>query len=346
MKRSIASAVLLSACCSFLAAAHGGNLDGSRNAMCWSPAELRGRPDDWKIVRGTPKALRRPPSRTLAPFAAVDPRLRGVIRSVRLPASQKFVALTFDLCEEPYEVSGYDSRVIDYLRDEGVEATFFAGGKWLLTHGVRAQQLLSGPLFEFGNHTWEHRNLRIVSEPVLRSEIENAQAAYEEVRQNFEGRQCKPGEGALSQPPERMGLFRFPFGACDERSLKAVNDAGLLAIQWSLSSGDPAPLQTSEKIVHAVMSRVRPGAILIFHANGRGWHTAEALRQIIPRLKEAGYQFRKVSELLKLAPDKIEKVTTCYDNKPGDSDRYDALAAKLELQYEKFSNQIKAHPGG
>jgi peptidoglycan/xylan/chitin deacetylase (PgdA/CDA1 family) len=143
-----------------------------------------------------------------------------------------------------------------------------------------------------------------------------------------------------------MSLFRFPFGACDERSLKAVNDAGLLAIQWNVSPADPVRLQTSEKIVNAVMSRVRPGSILIFHANGRGWHTAEALREIIPRLKEAGYKFRKVSELLKLAPDKIEKVTTCYDNKPGDSDRYDALAARLELQYDKFfGNQMKAQPG-
>jgi peptidoglycan-N-acetylglucosamine deacetylase len=351
MKLSIASAALLYACCPFLAAAHGGDLAGSREAMCWKPAELRGTPNDWKAMRGTPKAFRRPPSRTLASFVPVDPRLRGVIRSVRLPANEKIIALTFDLCEEPYEVSGYDSRVIDYLRDEGVEATFFAGGKWLLTHDVRAQQLLSDPLFEIGNHTWEHRNLRIVSEPVLKSEIENAQAAYEEVRENFEGRQCKPaaqaqpGMGAFSVPPERMSLFRFPFGACDERSLKAVNDAGLLAIQWNVSTADPVPLQTSEKIVNAVMSRIRPGSILIFHANGRGWHTAEALRQIIPRLKEAEYKFRKVSELLKLAPDRIEKVATCYDNKPGDSDRYDALAAKLELQYYKFNNQIKTQPG-
>jgi peptidoglycan/xylan/chitin deacetylase (PgdA/CDA1 family) len=349
MKLSIASATLLYAWCSFLAAAHGGDRAGSRGAECWKPAELRGTLEDWRATKGTPAAFRRPPSRALLPFAPIDPRLRGVIRSVRLPANEKIVALTFDLCEEPYEVSGYDSRIIDYLRDEGVEATFFAGGKWLLTHNVRAQQLLSDPLFEVGNHSWEHRNLRIVSEPVLKSEIENAQAAYEEVRQNFEGRLCKPRaaeESTVSLPPERMSLFRFPFGACDERSLKAVNDAGLLAIQWTVSSGDPAPLQTSERIVKGVMSRVRPGAILIFHANGRGWHTAEALREIIPRLKEAGYKFRKVSELLKLAPDKIEKVATCYDSKPGDSDHYDALAAKLELQYNKFEKQIKAQPGG
>ena len=349
MKLTILSAALLSASCSFLSAACSGALAGSRDAMCWTPAELRGTPNDWKPVKGTPAAFRRPPLRALAPLAPVDPRLRGVIRGVRLPPNEKIIALTFDLCEEPYEVSGYDSRIIDYLRDEGVEATFFAGGKWLLTHDVRGQQLLSDPLFEVGNHTWEHRNLRIVSEPVLKSEIENAEAAYEEVRQNFEGRRCKTGApdgSALSRPPERMSLFRFPFGACDERSLNAVNDAGLLAIQWTFASGDPAPLQSSEKMVKAVLSRVRPGAILIFHANGRGWHTAEALREIIPRLKEMGYKFRTVSELLKLAPDKIEKAATCYDNKPGDSDRYDALAAKLELQYQKFEKQIKAQPRG
>jgi peptidoglycan/xylan/chitin deacetylase (PgdA/CDA1 family) len=351
MKLSIISAALLFACCSFLSAAFGRDPAGSKNEVCWKPSELRGTPDDWRIVKGTPKAFRRPPSRALASFAPIDARLRGVIRGVRLAANEKIIALTFDLCEEPYEVSGYDSRIIDYLRDEGVEATFFAGGKWLLTHDLRAQQLLTDPLFEVGNHTWEHRNLRIVSEPVLRSEIENAQAAYEEVRQNFESRLCKPGASAtsagsaVSRIPERMSLFRFPFGACDERSLKAVNDAGLLAIQWTVSSADPWPLQTSERMVKSVLSRVRPGSILIFHANGRGWHTAEALRQIIPRLKEEGYKFRKVSELLRLDPGKIEKVATCYDSKPGDSDRYDALAIRLEHQYEKFGNHMKAQPG-
>ena len=74
--------------------------------------------------------------------------LRGSIRSVELPPGEKLIALTFDLCEENGYVSGYDGRVVDLLRAQGIKATFFAGGKWMETHPERAQQLIADPLFE------------------------------------------------------------------------------------------------------------------------------------------------------------------------------------------------------
>jgi peptidoglycan/xylan/chitin deacetylase (PgdA/CDA1 family) len=38
------------------------------------------------------------------------------------------------------------------------------------------------------------------------------------------------------------------------------------------------------------------------HMNGRGWHTAEALPAVIQRLRDQGYTFVTVSQLLGLAP--------------------------------------------
>ena len=58
----------------------------------------------------------------------------GVIRRVVLPDKRKLIALTFDLCEQPGEVAGYDGAIVDYLRKEHIKATFFAGGKWLRSH--------------------------------------------------------------------------------------------------------------------------------------------------------------------------------------------------------------------
>ena len=46
------------------------------------------------------------------------------------------------------------------------------------------------------------------------------------------------------------------------------------------------------------MTNVAPGDILIFHINGRGFHTAEALPQIIDRLQADGYRFVLVSEYI------------------------------------------------
>jgi peptidoglycan/xylan/chitin deacetylase (PgdA/CDA1 family) len=48
----------------------------------------------------------------------------------------------------------------------------------------------------------------------------------------------------------------------------------------------------------AVTRRCRPGSIIIMHVNGRGWHTAEALPEILRRLRAKGYRFVTVSQLL------------------------------------------------
>ena len=89
------------------------------------------------------------------------------------------IALTFDLCEQPYEIAGYQGDIVDFLRDRDIAATFFAGGKWLLTHAERAGQLMSDDRFEIANHAWEHRNLRLLSGTRLATEIDGEE--YEEV---------------------------------------------------------------------------------------------------------------------------------------------------------------------
>lgn len=251
--------------------------------------------------------------------------LRGAIRRVELPPGEKFIALTLDLCEQRGEIAGYDGRIIDYLRREGVKATLFAGGKWMLSHQERLEQLMSDPLFEIANHTQTHQNLRLTDTDGMRREILTPQRIYEARRFSFSKHSCTaPFQDSLRAIPERMTLFRFPYGACNPASLDAVNDAGLLAIQWDVSTGDPDPNQSAARIAAEMIRRTRPGSIIIAHANGRGWHTAEALPIAITRLKALGYTFVTVSDLLTRGKPVV--TPRCYDSRPGDSDRYDFLA--------------------
>jgi peptidoglycan/xylan/chitin deacetylase (PgdA/CDA1 family) len=69
-------------------------------------------------------------------------------------------------------------------------------------------------------------------------------------------------------------------------------------IQWSIVTGDPAKGQGADAIARAILDHVQPGAIVVAHANGRGWHTAEAMRKVVPELRRRGYRFVTVSELL------------------------------------------------
>ncbi len=256
---------------------------------------------------------------TLAPFQPVAPELRGAIRRVELPKGKKLIALTLDLCEQPGEIAGYDGAIFDYLRANGVKATLFTGGKWLRSHDARTRQLMTDPLFELGNHAAAHRNLRLLAGQALSAEIAGPQTAYEAIRQSASTDQCLAP--AIQKTPARLNLFRFPYGACNDASLAAVNDAGLLAIQWDVSTGDPSPGTTAEEIARSMVEGAKPGSIIIAHANGRGFHTAASLPLAIPKLKAAGYTFVTVSELIAAGRPII--VPTCYNNKPGDTDRYD-----------------------
>ncbi len=163
---------------------------GRNLPVCWSPEMLAAKPDDHKIQSAGHSALRAAPKRTPVAGQPLDPSRRLAIRRVDLPPGVKLVALTFDLCEQPHEIAGYQGAIVDYLRAERVKATFFAGGKWMLTHRDRTQQLMADPLFEIGNHAWEHRNLRLLRGSALVSEIENTQVSYEQVREELGARQC------------------------------------------------------------------------------------------------------------------------------------------------------------
>lgn len=325
---------------SLAGSAHAGGAPGTqpRRALqeaCFAPSALGAVAGEERAVKGD-RRFSTPMSRT--PVAAADPipqGLRGAIRRVDLPPGKKLIALTFDLCEDNFEVAGYEGRIIDTLRKENVKATLFAGGKWMRSHKARAEQLMSDPLFEIANHSEAHRNLRLLNGAILEDEILGPQRAYEAIRSGLAQNQCTAAHSeALQSVAPRMSLFRFPFGACNPQALKAVNDAGLLAIQWDVSTGDPDPRTSAAAIARTMVKRAKPGSILIAHANGRGWNTHAALPVALAALKKEGYEFVTVSELLAAGTPVVS--ATCYDSRPGDTDRYDNLLALAAARKRKL----------
>jgi peptidoglycan/xylan/chitin deacetylase (PgdA/CDA1 family) len=294
---------------------------GALQAACWAPSLLAARAgENISLRRQRPLAVL-PPNVTPQAYEAT---LRGVVRRVALPSGKKLIALTFDLCETAGEIAGYDGAIIDYLRSQRLKATLFAGGQWLLSHPLRAEQLISDPLLEIGTHGWAHRNVRLLTESELQREILTPSTAFAALRSELKKAQCAAGHAAaFSAIPERPTLFRFPFGACNAASLQAVADAGLLAIQWDVATGDPSPTRSARAIAEAMIRGARPGSIIIAHANGRGYHTAEALPIAIAALRAKGFEFVTVSELI--AAGRPVLTDACYDSHPGDTDKYDFL---------------------
>jgi peptidoglycan-N-acetylglucosamine deacetylase len=293
---------------------------------CWTPAALAGTEAELKHVHSRQSLDLGPLKQvTLPPATPIPPELRGSVRSVTLPPGEKLIAFTFDLCEENGYVSGYDGRVVDLLRAQGIKATFFAGGKWMETHPERAQQLIADPLFEIGSHGLRHLDLSHAKEQTLGEEITLTEAAYTRARTALTARQCFAN--ASQQPPqERLTLFRFPYGRRNDKALAATADAGLIAVQWDLVTGDPDPRVSAKTIANTILTRAHPGAIVVAHANGRGRNTAAALAIALPKLKEQGYSFVTVSELLKAGKPVI--AARCYQNNPGDMTRIARTTAR------------------
>ena len=241
-------------------------------------------------------------SRNMLPPVPVE--LQKSIRAVCPGDGSKVIALTFDLCEGPGEIAGYDAEIVNFLRTAQIKATFFAGGKWLQSHPDRAMQLMADPLFEIGNHSWNHPNFRLLAEPQMLAQILRTQAQYELLWQKLADKvqaQGLPVSEMAKIPPVPL-IFRFPYGTCSPAALHVTSQLGLPAIQWSVVTADSWKLQTAERIANIVLRGAWPGSIIIMHANGKGIHTARALALCVPQLQTQGYQFVTVSELLRVGP--------------------------------------------
>jgi len=333
-------------CCAVVLAATlaGGNAAqaderAALQASCWAPSALAATAGERAPVRLQRPAPRAPSVADVSLAAVAMPA--GAIRRVELPPGKKLVALTFDLCETPGELAGYDGAIVDILRVRGVKATFFAGGQWMASHKARTGQLLSDPLFEVGTHGWAHRNTRLINGGDLKSEMVAPSVTYAAAWTELSRSQCAAGHAAaFSQIPRQPSLFRFPFGACNAESLRMAADYGLLPIQWDVSTGDPSPQQSARAIADITIRNARPGSIILMHANGRGYHTAEALPAVIAGLKAKGFEFVTVSELM--AAGKPVVTQACYDSRPGDTDRYDfVLHRKPTPASNPWSTNVK-----
>jgi peptidoglycan/xylan/chitin deacetylase (PgdA/CDA1 family) len=199
-------------------------------------------------------------------------------------------------------------------------------------------------LFELGNHGWTHGNFHMLKGEALDHQILWTQAEYANLREELNQQAFDKGMGAaMASVPEQLLTLRFPYGTCSSEALDRVNQFGLAAVQWNVVSGDPGRIAPTPRLLKAI----QPGSIVVFHANGRGHGTAAALPKIIEGLLARGFEFKTVSELL--AAGEVKTVKECYELKPGDNLRYDALFGEGTESHEKGAGSVsraKTVPAG
>jgi peptidoglycan-N-acetylglucosamine deacetylase len=222
-----------------------------------------------------------PPVAVTPPLVAIKPAVVN-----HGPRNLKRIALTFDACSLDAS-SYYDERVARVLIDMNIPATIFVGGKWMRDHPHELRLLASFPQFELANHGFMHSHMTRIPDERVRQELKWTQDTM---------------YAMIGRQPT---LFRAPYGEINHRVVKLAAENGLRTIQFDLPSGDADKKASKKKLIEYVGTVAKPGSIVVMHINRRGWHTAEALPEIIAKLRKRGFEFVTVSELLGFDPNPV-----------------------------------------
>ncbi|MGI5971785.1 MAG: polysaccharide deacetylase family protein [Oscillospiraceae bacterium] len=207
-----------------------------------------------------------------------SPKIVGAAATTRqLPIysverDQKVVSLTFDAAWGNEDTQD----LIDILGKYDVKATFFLVGMWVDKY-PESVKALSDAGHEIMNHSATHAHMSRLSREEIIADIDTCSAKIEAIT------------------GVRPTLFRPPYGEYDDKVISAVRSMGMEPIQWDVDSLDWKDLSAAE-ITKRVLSRIRPGSIVLFH--NAALHTPEALPEIIESLIRDGYTIVPVSELL------------------------------------------------
>lgn len=237
------------------------------------------------------------PVRTPAPvLRTVDhPAVDGIAAFDNGSRQAAKVALTFDADMTPGMFaqlqsgqvrSWYNREVRDILDAEGVRATIFLTGLWTQAYPDVARSLAQDPLFEIGNHTYDHAAFRL---PCYG--LPGTADRAGEIQRSADQIQVATGV--------RPGLLRFP-GDCYDRSDAALaNQLGETVISGDVRAGD-AFNNSAAAVAATVLRGLQPGSIVVMHIHGapNAPMTAPALRMVIPAARARGLSFATVSEVL------------------------------------------------
>ncbi|WP_411954903.1 polysaccharide deacetylase family protein [Alkalibacillus sp. S2W] len=190
--------------------------------------------------------------------------------------SDKTIYLTFD---SGYEL-GYMEQMLDVLEDKQVPATFFLSGHYIDDQPELVERMVNDGHI-IGNHSDDH--------------LDYTKASEEEIRQDLKRLDDKIKETTDQQ---HVTYFRPAKGVFSERTLKLTDELGYTNIFWSVSLVDWEESQQSswQQALDDVLKQVHPGAIMLMHTVTED--NAEALSHLIDELRERGYQFESLNDLV------------------------------------------------
>lgn len=237
-----------------------------------------------RAVSITKKQIKRIAAITAAAAATAAVIITAAVTSVGTKAEQRKlpiyrveradnkIAVTFDVA---WENSNTD-ELLNILNEYDAKATFFITGDWCDRYPDDVKKFADAG-HEIENHSDQHPHVEGINVNDLINDT----------------RECSRKIKMITG--KEPVLYRAPYGEYDDSLLTTLEGMGLKTIQWDVDSVDWNK-PTSEQITKKVLENTKSGSILLFHNDLQ--NTTEALPNVLKGLKEKGFEFVTVDELI------------------------------------------------
>lgn len=197
----------------------------------------------------------------------------------RVDTTERVVALTFD--DGP--TRGKTDTILTILAEHGVPATFFLVGEAIRRNPEEARRIVAAG-HEVGNHSYSHERMLLKSPEYVAREVERTNQLIRDT--GYQG-------DIRFRPPYGKRLLVLPW---------YLHRHDITTVTWdSAPESELGRGAGATQIASRVEESVQPGSIVLLHVmfDVRA-ESMKAVPLIIERLREKGYRFVTVSELMQL----------------------------------------------
>lgn len=191
--------------------------------------------------------------------------------------SQKVIALTFD---DGPDVP-YTQQVLAVLAKHQVKATFYVLGGNAKANPYLIKEIMKEG-HDLGNHSMYHNKMKDRSVEKMAHDIQSVDTILRNLGY------------------QREITFRAPFGITSPNLITALQQLNKRMVLFTFLAQDWTNI-SAQQIYDNVMKQMKPGLIITLHDGGkRRDNTVKATEMLINTLKQQGYRFVTISELLTL----------------------------------------------
>ena len=190
---------------------------------------------------------------------------------------KKAICLTWDDGPSPNT-----RTIMKVLKDNGARGTFFVVGNRVSSYADTLRDNYNQGN-QIGNHSWSHADFSRIDADAVKQQVSDTNSAIKSV---------------IGVKPK---IIRTPYGIATSN---AKENVGMPIILWSIDTLD-WKTQNADSTYNSVINGARDGDVVLMH--DLYTQTAEAVKRIVPALKERGFQMVTVEEMALLKGKTLRK---------------------------------------